>query len=206
MATNTTLIPIILPDFRRVEPLMIKYYGFNRYMLRHEVDALHQAHKYKLDDFTDGKDLSPYKIESSLMHEPIGATAFDVERYTPKEKDEFINHQAVIFDSNSTLYISVSNDKLVDNILTLADNFGLMQDINDDVMYVLLWMAAIYDKYKHNRFVHSDDIENSYGSLAYAKYVRPEMLQLYEFLKTSKLTNLQIKSPNGSVTIPNSEV
>ncbi|WP_157277681.1 hypothetical protein [Parabacteroides goldsteinii] len=205
MATNPTLIPIILPDFRRVEPLMIKYYGFNRYMLRHEVDALHQAHKYKLDDFTDGKDLSPYKIESSLMHEPIGATAFDVERYTPKEKDEFINHQAVIFDSNSTLYISVSNDKLVDNILTLADNFGLIQDINDDIMYVLLWMAAIYDKYKHNRFVHSDDIENSYGSLAYAKYVRPEMLQLYEFLKTSKLTNLQIKSPNSSVTIPNSE-
>ena len=31
------------------------------------------------------------------------------------------------------------------------------------------------------------------------------MLQLYEFLKTSKLTNLQIKSPNSSVTIPNSE-
>ena len=45
MATNTTLIPIILPDFRRVEPLMIKYYGFNRYMLRHEVEALYQVHK-----------------------------------------------------------------------------------------------------------------------------------------------------------------
>ncbi|KAI4360289.1 hypothetical protein C825_002341 [Parabacteroides sp. ASF519] len=66
-------------------------------------------------------------------------------------------------------------------------------------------MAAIYDKYTHNHFMQSDDIENSYDSLAYAKYVRPEMLQLYEFLKTSKLTNLQIKSPNSSVTIPNSE-
>lgn len=55
-------------------------------------------------------------------------------------------------------------------------------------------MAAIYDKYTHNHFMQSDDIENSYDSLAYAKYVRPEMLQLYEFLKTSKLTNLQIKS------------
>ena len=44
------IIPINLPDFRRVEPLMIKYYGFNRYMLRHEVEALYQVHKYKLEE------------------------------------------------------------------------------------------------------------------------------------------------------------
>lgn len=205
MTAKTTLIPINLPDFRRVEPLMTKYYGFDRYMLHHEVDALYQVHKYKLDDFADGKDLSPYKIESSMMYEPCGATAFDIERYTPKEKDEYISHQDVIFDSDSTLYIPVSNDKLIDNILTLADDFGLIQDIDNDVVNILLWMAAIYEKYTHNRFMQSDDIENNYDSLAYAKYVRPEMLQLYEFLKTSKLTNLQIKSPNGSVTIPNSE-
>lgn len=205
MTAKTTLIPINLPDFRRVEPLMTKYYGFNRFMLHHEVEALYQAHKYKLDDFADGKDLSPYKRESSLMYEPIGATAFDIERYTPKEKDEYISHQDVIFDSDSTLYISLSNDKLIDSILTLADDFGLIQDIDNDVVNILLWMAAIYDKYTHNHFMQSDDIENSYDSLAYAKYVRPEMLQLYEFLKTSKLTNLQIKSPNSSVTLPNSE-
>ena len=96
MATNTTLIPIILPDFRRVEPLMIKYYGFNRYMLRHEVEALYQVHKYKLDDFTEGKDLSPYKRESSIMYEPIGVTAFDIERYTPKKKDEYTSHKIII--------------------------------------------------------------------------------------------------------------
>lgn len=198
-------IHINLSNFRRVEPLMTKYYGFNRFMLHHEVEALYQAHKYKLDDFADGKDLSPYKRESSLMYEPIGATAFDIERYTPKEKDEYISHQDVIFDSDSTLYISLSNDKLIDSILTLADDFGLIQDIDNDVVNILLWMAAIYDKYTHNHFMQSDDIENSYDSLAYAKYVRPEMLQLYEFLKTSKLTNLQIKSPNSSVTISNSE-
>ena len=198
-------VPINPPDFRRVEPLMTKYYGFDRYMLHYEVETLYQAHKYKLDDFADGKDLSPYKRESSLMYEPIGATAFDIERYTLKKKDEYISHQDVIFDSDSTLYISLSNDKLVDSILTLADDFGLIQDIDNDVVNILLWMAAIYDKYTHNHFMQSDDIENSYDSLAYAKYVRPEMLQLYEFLKTSKLTNLQIKSPNSSVTLPNSE-
>lgn len=150
-------VSIILPDFRRVEPLMIKYYGFNRYMLRHEVETLHQVHKYKLDDFADGKDLSPYKRESPLMYEPIGATAFDIERYTPKEKDEYINYQDVIFDSNYTLYISVSNDKLVDNILTLADDFGLIQNIDDDIMYVLLWMAAII---LHDRSTYGCDTGN----------------------------------------------
>lgn len=205
MATNTTLILINLPDFRRIEPLMIKYYGFNRYMLHHEVEALYQAHNYKLDDFVEGKDLSPYKRESSIMYEPIGATVFDIERYTPKSKDEFINYQDVIFDSNSTLYIPVSDDKLMDKILTIADEFSLVQDTDDDVVNVLLWMAAIYDKYTHDRFVQSSDIENSYDSLAYAKSVRPEMLQLYEFLQTCKLTDLQIKSPNGSVSISNSE-
>ncbi|WP_075558621.1 hypothetical protein [Parabacteroides timonensis] len=205
MTAKTTLIPINLPDFRRLEPLMTKYYGFDRYMLHHEIEALYQVHKYKLDDFAEGKDLSPYKRESSLMYESFGATAFDIERYTPKKKDEYISYQDVIFDSDSTLYISVSNDKLVDTILTLADGYGLTKEIDDDVVNILLWMAAIYEKYTRNSFVRPDDIENNYDSLAYAKSVRPEMLQLYEFLKTSKLTNLQIKSPNGSVTIPNSE-
>lgn len=54
MAANITFITIILSEFRRVEPLMIKYYGFNRYMLHHEVEALYQAHNYKLDDFVEG--------------------------------------------------------------------------------------------------------------------------------------------------------
>ena len=72
------------------------------------------------------------------MYEPIGVTAFDIERYTPKKKDEYISHQDVIFDSDSTLYISLSNDKLVDSILTLADDFGLIQDIDNDVVNILL--------------------------------------------------------------------
>lgn len=205
MTAKTTLIPINLPDFRRIEPLMTKYYGFDRYMLHHEVNALYQAHNYKLDIFAEGKDMSSYKRESSLMYEPNGATTFDIERYTPKKKDEYISHQDVIFDSDFTLYIPVSNDKLVDNILTLTDGYGLTQKIDDDVVNILLWMAAICEKYTRNSFVRPDDIENSYESLAYAKSVRPEMLRLYEFLQTCKPSNLQIKSPNGSVLIPNSE-
>lgn len=41
-------IHINLSNFRRVEPLMTKYYGFNRFMLHHEVEALYKPHKYKL--------------------------------------------------------------------------------------------------------------------------------------------------------------
>ena len=89
-------IHIDLSNFRQTELLMTKYYGFNRYMLHHEVEALYQIHNYKLDNFAEDKDLSPYKRESSLMYEYFGATAFDIERYTPKKKDEYISYQDVM--------------------------------------------------------------------------------------------------------------
>lgn len=197
------LIPVNLSDLKRVEPLMIKYYGFNRSMLYDEVEALFHTYNHNLDEFIGDRDLSQYQDETTFMYEVQDYNPFNPKRYTNQSKDKYIDHQAVIFDSDKTLYINVTNDKLFNELDELTNEFELVHENDVDVVSVLLYMAAIYDKYISGGFDNEDIVSNISDSLIYTKFVRPEMLQLYEFLQTSKLANLQIKSPNGSVSISN---
>ena len=196
----TYSIPI--PELRTLEPILAECFGYISAMFLNELQAAYHLH---YPNGAGEEIVSKYRMPFPYLDEyAVDNGAFDYHRYAPRpaSTSTLFDAASFIMDTEHEVFITLSNDKILTEILELLEEYGVSDE--DEVIGIsLLFVAAIYDKHVKDE-LHTE-IAISENTLPYLEQVRPEMLKLFELLNTKRYSpsrKEEVRALN-SITIDN---
>lgn len=186
---------ILIETLKDIEPALKEYFAYNRTMLYPEIERTYLATWGFM-----GKVEDKYMIEvpSTLDELATSDTPFDWQRYAPREQKMIKVVDTLAYMTDNIKGILFEDDGLKKKIEELTSE---LPDKNRDSIFYTLWMLAIIYK-KHEAFkpiLDPELLEETYNMDTYFQQVRPEMLQLYLFLKRDK------RKRDKSITLSNNQ-
>ena len=190
---NNIIYPVA--TLLEIEPHLIEYFAYNRTMLYTEIERMYLATCGFM-----GKVEDKYMIEvpSTLDELATSDNPFDWQRYAPREQKMIKVVDTLAYMTDNIKGILFEDDGLKKKIEELTSK---LPDKNRDSIFYTLWMLAIIYK-KHEAFkpiLDPELLEETYNMDTYFQQVRPEMLQLYLFLKRDK------RKRDKSITLSNNQ-
>ena len=190
---NNIIYPVA--TLLEIEPHLIEYFAYNRTMLYTEIERMYLATWGFM-----GKVEDKYMIEvpSTLDELATSDNPFDYLRYAPREQKMIKVVDTLAYMTDNIKGILFEDDGLKKKIEKLTSK---LPDKNRDTIFYILWMLAIIYK-KHEAFkpiLDPELLEETYNMDTYFQQVRPEMLQLYLFLKRDK------RKKDKSITLSNNQ-
>ena len=190
---NNIIYPVA--TLLQVEPFLVEYFAYNRTMLYTEIERMYLATWGFMDKVED-----KYMIEvpNTLDELATSDNPFDWQRYAPREQKMIKVVDTLAYMTDNIKGILFEDDGLKKKIEELTSK---LPDKNRDAIFYTLWMLAIIYK-KHQAFkpiLDPELLEETYNMDTYFQQVRPEMLQLYLFLKRDK------RKKDKSITLSNNQ-
>lgn len=186
---------ILIETLKDIEPALKEYFAYNRTMLYPEIERAYLATWGFM-----GKVEDKYMIEvpNTLDELATSDNPFDWQRYAPREQKMIKVVDTLAYMTDNIKGILFEDDGLKKKIEELTSK---LPDKNRDSIFYTLWMLAIIYK-KHEAFkpiLDPELLEETYNMDTYFQQVRPEMLQLYLFLKRDK------RKKDKSITLSNNQ-
>lgn len=177
---NNIIYPVA--TLLEIEPHLIEYFAYNRTMLYPEIERMYLATWGFM-----GKVEDKYMIEvpSTLDELATSDNPFDWQRYAPREQKMIKAFDSLAYMTDNIQGIFLKDEGLKVKIEKLASK---LPDQNRDTIFHTLWMLAVIYK-KHEAFkpiLDPELLDATYNMDTYFKQIRPEMLELYLFLKGDK--------------------
>ena len=190
---NNIIYPVA--TLLQVEPFLVEYFAYNRTMLYTEIERMYLATWGFM-----GKVEDKYMIEvpNTLDELATSDNPFDYLRYAPREQKMIKVVDTLAYMTDNIKGILFEDDGLKKKIEELTSK---LPDKNRDSIFYTLWMLAIIYK-KHETFkpiLDPELLEETCNMDTYFQQVRPEMLQLYLFLKRDK------RKRDKSITLSNNQ-
>ncbi len=190
---NNIIYPVA--TLLQVEPFLVEYFAYNRTMLYTEIERMYLATWRFM-----GKVEDKYIIEvpNTLDELATSDNPFDWQRYAPREQKMIKVVDTLAYMTDNIKGILLEDDGLKKKIEELTSK---LPNKNRDAIFHTLWMLAIIYK-KHEAFkpiLDPELLEETYNMDTYFQQVRPEMLQLYLFLKRDK------RKKDKSITLSNNQ-
>lgn len=146
----TYSIPI--PELRTLEPILAECFGYRRAMFLNELQAAYHLH---YPNGAGEEIVSKYRMPFPYLDEyAVDNGAFDYHRYAPRpaSTSTLFDAASFIMDTEHEVFITLSNDKILTEILELLEEYGVSDE--DEVIGIsLLFVAAIYDKHVRMNFI-----------------------------------------------------
>jgi len=198
-----------IPVVKKLEPILIKYFGYTREMFFNEFS--HSFYANYPNGEADIPNKEEYIIDFPQLDEyAIDEGVFDYKRYAPRKprKAKLFDIVSYMINTPHDITFAIDNGNLpneIEDILARHDE----PDKDDVIGIVLLLVAVIYSKYQKGEL--STDIALTEDTRPYVTKVRPEMLKLYEFLRSGIISpKTKLPKPitlikgNDKITLDNS--
>ncbi|WP_320914146.1 hypothetical protein [Butyricimonas paravirosa] len=181
--TDHIIFPI--DRLKMIEPYLVEYFAYNRAMLYKEIErmylAIHPEGLYGVPH----DDKYMVEVPDTLDELATSDNPFDYLRYTPKEQKMIKAFDSLAYMADNIQGIFLKDEGLKVKIEKLSSQ---LPDQNRDTIFHTLWMLAVIYK-KHEAFkpiLEPEVLDATYNMDTYFKQIRPEMLELYLFLKGDK--------------------
>lgn len=191
---------ILIETLKDIEPALKKYFAYNRTMLYPEIERMYLAthpaglHNIQLED--------KYRVEvpSTLDELATSDNPFDWQRYAPREQKMIKVVDTLAYMTNNIKGILFKDDGLKKKIEKLVKDVKVPEEDQVGITHVLWILAIIYKKHEAFKPILDPELlEETYNMDTYFQQVRPEMLQLYLFLKRDK------RKRDKSITLSNNQ-
>ena len=197
MATNEM---ILIETLKAIEPTLKEYFAYNRTMLYPEIERMYLATRpaglYNLQP----EDKYRVEVPDTLDELATSDNPFDYLRYAPREQKMIKVVDTLAYMTDNIKGILFKDDGLKENIEELVEGSNIPEEYQVAMVHVLWMLAIIYKKHEAFKPILDPELlEQSYNMDTYFQQVRPEMLQLYLFLKRDK------RKKDKSITLSNNQ-
>ena len=197
MATNEM---ILIETLKAIEPTLKEYFAYDRAMLYPEIErmylATHPAGLYNLQP----EDKYRVEVPDTLDELATSDNPFDYLRYAPRGQKMIKVVDTLAYMTNNIKGILFKDDGLKKKIEELVEGSNIPEEYQVAMVHVLWILAIIYKKHEAFKPILDPELlEQSYNMDTYFQQVRPEMLQLYLFLKRDK------RKKDKSITLSNNQ-
>lgn len=191
---------ILIETLKAIEPALKKYFAYDRAMLYKEIESMYLAIHPEGLYGVPNDDKYMIEVPNTLDELATSDNPFDYLRYVPREKKMIKAFDTLAYMTDNILGILFKDDGLKKKIEKLVKDVKVPEEDQVGIAHVLWILAIIYKKHETFKPILDPELlEETYNMDTYFKQIRPEMLQLYLFLKGDK------RKKNKSITLSNNQ-
>ena len=191
---------ILIETLKAIEPALKKYFAYDRAMLYKEIESMYLAiHPEGLYGVLND-DKYMIEVPNTLDELATSDNPFDYLRYVPREKKMIKAFDTLAYMTDNILGILFKDDGLKKKIEKLVKDVKVPEEDQVGIAHVLWILAIIYKKHETFKPILDPELlEETYNMDTYFKQIRPEMLELYLFLKGDR------RKKNKSIILSNNQ-
>ncbi len=178
---------ILIETLKAIEPALKKYFAYDRAMLYKEIESMYLAiHPEGLYGVLND-DKYMIEVPNTLDELATSDNPFDYLRYAPREKKMVKAFDSLAYMTDNIQGILFKDDGVKKKIEKLVKDENVPEEDQVGIAHVLWILAIIYKKHETFKPILDPEVlDATYNMDTYFKQIRPEMLQLYLFLKGDK--------------------
>ena len=178
---------ILIETLKAIEPALKKYFAYDRAMLYKEIESMYLAiHPEGLYGVLND-DKYMVEIPNTLDELATSDNPFDYLRYAPREQKMIKAFDSLAYMTDNIQGILFKDDGVKKKIEKLVKDVKVPEEDQVGIAHVLWILAIIYKKHETFKPILDPEVlDTTYNMDTYFKQIRPEMLQLYLFLKGDK--------------------
>ena len=191
---------ILIETLKAIEPALKKYFAYDRAMLYKEIESMYLAiHPEGLYGVLND-DKYMIEVPNTLDELATSDNPFDYLRYAPREQKMIKAFDSLAYMTDNIQGILFKDDGVKKKIEELVERSNIPEEYQVAMVHVLWILAIIYKKHEAFQPILDPELLDATCNMdTYFKQIRPEMLQLYLFLKGDR------RKKNKSITLSNNQ-
>ena len=178
---------ILIETLKAIEPYLVEYFAYDRAMLYKEIESMYLAIHPEGLYGVPHDDKYMIEVPNTLDELATSDNPFDYLRYVPREKKMIKAFDSLAYMTDNIQGILFKDDGVKKKIEKLVKDENVPEEDQVGIAHVLWILAIIYKKHETFKPILDPEVlDATYNMDTYFKQIRPEMLQLYLFLKGDK--------------------
>ena len=178
---------ILRETLKAIEPYLVEYFAYDRAMLYKEIESMYLAIHPEGLYGVPNDDKYMIEVPDTLDELATSDNPFDYLRYVPREKKMIKAFDSLAYMTDNIQGILFKDDGVKKKIEKLVKDVKVPEEDQVGITHVLWILAIIYKKHEAFQPILDPELLDATCNMdTYFKQIRPEMLQLYLFLKGDK--------------------